>query len=127
MKLYFKCLFLVLACQALPLNSAPDELPEEQTGVTDTFLKTEMSAKMNQNDDNDDDSSIGQINDDEPRESAGRIDKVPMFIHLTADEVNDMHAEKNFDFSQNVYVNLNSARNFKSITQLVALLILTLM
>ena len=27
--------FLVLACQALPLNSSPGELQEEEVGVTD--------------------------------------------------------------------------------------------
>ena len=113
MKLYFKCLFLVLACQSLPLNSSPDELAEKQTGVSDSSFY----------------SSIAQTDDDKPLGSADKWDKVPVYIHLTADQVNDMQAEKNenLDFSQNVYVNLNSACNLESITQLVAFLILTLM
>ena len=55
MSLIFKCLFI--ACQTLPLNSSPGELQEE-VGVTDKFLKDEMSVKMDQNDNDDKLSSI---------------------------------------------------------------------
>ena len=58
MSLILKCLFLVLPCQTLPLNSLPDELQEEELGVTDRFLKDEMSVKMDQNDNDDKLSSI---------------------------------------------------------------------
>ena len=124
MSLIFKCLFL--ACQTLPLNSSPHELQEEELGVTDRFLKDEISVKMDQNDN---DNSLAQIDGEKPLENADRLDKVPMFIHLTVDQINEMQAEQNsnFDFSRNVYVNLNSACNLESITQLVAFLILTLM
>ena len=144
MSLIFKCLFLVLACQALPLNSSTDELQEEEeTGVTDRFVKDEMSVKIDQNDENDNDSSIAQIDDGKPLENDGRSEpksgspgpagdrdnKVPMINHLTMDQINEMHEEKNanFDFSQNFYVNLNSTCNLQSIIRLVAFLILTLM
>ena len=143
MSLIFKFLFLVLACQALPLNSSPDELQEEEVSVTDRFSKDEMSIKLDQNDENDNDSSLAKIDDDKQLESAGRLEpksgspgpvhdgdyKVPMINHLTADQINEMQAEQNanFDFSQNFYVNLNGACNLESITQLVAFLILTLL
>ena len=126
MSFIFKFLFLVLACQALPLNSSPGELQEEEVGVTDRFLKDEMSVQMDQNDN---DYSLAQIDGEKPLENARPSDKVPMFIHLSVDQINEMQEEKNsnFDFSQNVYVNLNSACNLESITQLVVFLFLTLM
>ena len=128
-EMIFKYLFLVLAYQALPLNSPPYELPEKEVGVTDRFSKAEMSVKVDQNDDNDINFSLVQSNDDNPLESAGLSNKVPMFIHLNVDQINEMHAEQNanFVFSQNVYVNLNSACHLKSITQLVTFFILTFM
>ena len=122
----FIFIFLFLACQALPLNSLPGELQEEEVGVTDRFLKDEMSVQMDQNDN---DYSLAQIDGEKPLENARPSDKVPMFIHLSVDQINEMQEEKNsnFDFSQNVYVNLNSACNLESITQLVVFLFLTLM
>ena len=142
MSLILKCLFLVLACIASPLNSSLYESQEEEeVGVTDRFLMDEMSVKMDQNDENDYDTSFAQIDDGKPLESrlepksgspgpAGdRDNKVPMINHLTMDQINEMHEEKNanFDFSQNFYVNLNSTCNLQSIIRLVAFLILTLM
>ena len=93
---------------------------------TDRFLKDEMSVQMDQNDN---DYSLAQIDGEKPLENARPSDKVPMFIHLSVDQINEMQEEKNsnFDFSQNVYVNLNSACNLESITQLVVFLFLTLM
>ena len=141
MSLISNYLFLVLACQALPLKSSSNELQEEEVGATDRFLKDEMSVKMDKNDENDYPSSIAQIDDVKPLESADRSEpksgspgpvrdfdnKVPILNHLTMDQIDEMHAEKNanFDFSQNDYVNLNSACNLESISQLVAFLILT--
>ena len=143
MSLISESLFLVLACQALPFNSSSNELQDEEVGITNRFLKDEMSVKMDQNDENDNDSSIAQIDDGKPLENDGRSEpksgspgpagdrdnKVPMINHLTMDQINEMHEEKNanFDFPQKVYVNLNSACNLESITQLVAFLILTLL
>ena len=118
MSLILKCLFLFLACQALPLNSSTDELQEEEVDVTDRFSKDEMSVKMDQNDNDDSDYSLAQIDNEKSK-----------VTYLTGDQINEMQAEQNanFDFSQNFYVNLNGACNLESITQLVAFLILTLL
>ena len=52
--------------------------------------------------------------------------RVPMFIHLTADEYNQKQEEANakYRFAQNVYVNLNSAFDFDSMTKLITFLLL---
>ena len=127
MSFIFKCLFLFLACQALPLNSSTDELQEEEVDVTDRFLKDEMSVKMDQNDNDDSDYSLAQIDNEKPLESASRSSRVPVCTHLTVDQINKMQAEKNSNLSQNFYVNLNSACNLESITQLVIFIILTIL
>ena len=68
--------------------------------------------------------SIESSDDDKPR----RDDKVPLVVHLTADQVNQMHEEANanYRFSQNVYVNLNSASDFYAFTKLTAFLVFIL-
>ena len=54
--------------------------------------------------------------------------RVPMFIHITADQVNEKQEQANAKnrFSQNVYVNLNSACDFVVMTKLITFLILIL-
>ena len=116
MSFIFKCLFLFLACQALPLNSSTDELQEEEVDVTDRFSKDEMSVKMDQNDNDDSDDSLAQIDNEKSK-----------ITYLTGDQINEMQAEKNPNFSQTFYVNLTSACYLESITQLVTFLILTLL
>ena len=68
--------------------------------------------------------SIELSDDDKPR----RDDKVPLIVHLTADQVNQMQQEANanYRFSQNVYVNLNSAYDFHAFTRLTAFLVFLL-
>ena len=68
--------------------------------------------------------SIKLSDDDKPR----RDDKVPLIVHLTADQVNQMQQEANanYRFSQNVYVNLNSAYDFHAFIQLTAFLVFIL-
>ena len=54
--------------------------------------------------------------------------RVPMFIHITADQVNEKQEKENAKnrYSQNVYVNLNSACDFGAMTKLIIFLILIL-
>ena len=51
-----------------------------------------------------------------------------MFIHITADQVNEKQEKENAKnrYSQNVYVNLNSACDFGAMTKLIIFLILIL-
>ena len=51
--------------------------------------------------------------------------RVPIFVHLTVDEVNQKQEEANanYRFSPNVYVDLNCAFNFDSMTQLIVFLL----
>ena len=90
MSFIFKCLFLFLACQALPLNSSTDELQEEEeVDVTDRFLKDEMSVKMDQNDNDDSDYSLAQIDNEKSK-----------VTYLTGDQINEMQAEKFESFTK---------------------------
>ena len=69
--------------------------------------------------------SIEQSPGFKPRDDQNRV---PMFIHLTADEVNEKLEETNSKYrvSQNVYVNLNSAVDFGAMTKLITFLTLIL-
>ena len=67
-------------------------------------------------------SSIVLSDVEKPRKN----DKVPLVVHLTSDQVNQMQQEANtkYRFPQNVYVNLNSACDFDAFTKLIAFLVL---
>ena len=66
--------------------------------------------------------SIKQSPGDKPR---GDQNRVPMLTHMTADQVNEKleEANANYRFSQNVYVNLNSACDIGAMTKLITFLI----
>ena len=123
MGLNFNLIFFIQACQSLPLD---------YTIGTTGILAVEISSPTDKSSDKfwhmDEPVTINQ-NDEKTTQSAGRLDKVPMFVHLTEDQVNQMQAEinANSQFTQNVYVNLNSACPLKSITQLVTFLIFIFM
>ena len=123
MGLNFNLIFFIQACQSLPLD---------YTIGTTGMLAVEISSATEKSSDklwHMDESVTMNKNDEKPTQSAYRLDKVPMFVHLTEDQVNQMQAEinANSQFTQNVYVNLNSACPLKSITQLVIFLIFILM
>ena len=123
MGLLINLIFFIQACQSLPLD---------YTIGTSGMLAVEISSATEKLSDklwHMDESVTMNKNDEKTTQSAGRLDKVPMFVHLTEDQVNQMQAEINANskFTQNVYVNLNSACPVKSITQLVTFLIFIFM
>ena len=73
--------------------------------------------------------SIEQSHGNKPRDNVNNgNNRVPMFIHITADQVNEKQEAANakYRFSQNVYVNLNSACDFSAMTKLITFFIFIL-
>ena len=52
MNLYFTFIFLILACQSLPIESIIDQVLLEESVVTDKYKNTEESTMVEQNEDN---------------------------------------------------------------------------